>query len=196
MRRLSVVVMALLLCAGMSFAARGGTSSSSGSSSKSTSSSSSSSSGNFGIGYSKISVNAGRFNNGNTVDLDQIAARYWFSDSIGADFAIGFTTGDSQAAVLFSAKVIGSILQVNKLTIYWLAGAGFGNYDPKVDGTNSMSVVMIQGGVGAELYVLPCLSVLTEMGIRYTSVSANGTSFSQTGIFADWLPQAGVRFYF
>ncbi|MBR3627224.1 MAG: hypothetical protein IKN42_00075 [Elusimicrobia bacterium] len=195
MKKLSVVVMALLLCAGMSFAARGGTSSSSGSSSKSTSSSSSSSSGNFGIGYSKISIDAGRFGNGN-INLDQVAARYWFSDSIGADFALGFTTGDAQAAVLFSAKVIGSIFKVNKLTLYWLAGAGFGSYDPKVTGANSMSVVMINGGVGAEYYVLPCLSVLTEMGIRYTSVSANGTSFSQTGIFADWLPQAGVRFYF
>ena len=193
MRKLSVVVMALLLCVGMSFAARGGTSSSSGSSSKSSGSSSSSSSGNFGIGYSKIDINVGQF--GNNVGLDQIAARYWFSDSFGADFAIGFTTGDARAAVLFSAKVIGSIVKVNRLTVYWLAGAGFGNYDPK-NGGNSMSVVMIQGGAGAEFYVLPCLSVLTEMGIRYTSVSANGTSFSQTGIFADWLPQAGVRFYF
>jgi len=193
MKKLSAVVLSLMLCVSVSFAARGGTSSSSTSSSKSTKSSSSSSSGNFGIGYSKIDINIGRF--GNAVGLDQVAARYWFNDSIGADFALGFTTGDAQAAVLFSGKVIGSIFEVNRLTIYWLAGAGFGNYDPK-NGGNSMSVVMINGGLGAEFYVIPCLSVLTEMGIRYTSVSANGTSFSQTGIFADWLPQAGVRFYF
>ena len=190
MKKLSAVLLSLMLCVSVSFAARGGTASSA-KSSKSTSSSS----GKFGLGYSKISVDAGRFGNGN-VNLDQVAARYWFSDTIGADFAIGFTTGDAQAAVLFSAKLVGSIVKVNKLTVYWLVGGGFGNYDPKVSGANSMSVTMFQGGAGAEYYVLPCLSVLTEMGVRYTSVSANGTSFSQTGIFADWLPQAGVRFYF
>lgn len=193
MKKLSAVMLALMLCVSVSFAARGGHGGQA--PAHKSGGSSSSSSGKFGLGYSKISVDAGRFGNGN-VNLDQIAARYWFSDSIGADFGIGFTTGDAQAAVLFSAKVIGSVLKINKLTLYWLAGGGFGNYDPKIAGTNSMSVVMIQGGVGAEFYVLPCLSVLTEMGIRYTSVSANGTSFSQTGIFADWLPQAGVRFYF
>ena len=192
MRILSVVVMALLLCVGMSFAARGGTGSSSGSSSKAKSSSSSSSSGSFGIGYSKISVNAGPLGN---VGVDQIAGRYWINDEIGLDFGLGFSSGDAEAAVLFSGKFLYSFINRDKLKVYMLAGIGFGNYDPK-NGWNSVSVFMAEGGLGIEYFVIPSLSLLTEIGLRYGSVSANGQSQSQFNTFGDWVPAAGVRFYF
>lgn len=193
MRKLSVVVMALLLCVGMSFAARGGTGSSSGSSSsKSSSSSSSSSSGSFGIGYSKVSVNAGPLGN---VGVDQIAGRYWINDEIGLDFGLGFSSGDAEAAVLFSGKFLYSFINRDKLKVYMLAGIGFGNYDPK-NGGNSVSVFMAEGGLGIEYFVVPSLSLLTEIGLRYGSVSANGNSFSQFNTVGDWVPAAGVRFYF
>lgn len=197
MKKLSVVMLAMFFCVGVSFAARGGTATNNYSSSKKVSSSGSCSHGNFAIGYSKASIDLGR-NGANFMNtsVDEIAARFWINDTIGIDAQLGFSTGDANSTFLVGAKVIGNFIQVNKLNIYWLAGVTFGSYDPKIPGGNSFSVFRIQGGVGAELFVLPCLSVLTEMGIRYDSASANGTSVSQMGIFADWLPQAGVRFYF
>jgi hypothetical protein len=91
------------------------------------------------------------------------------------------------------------------LNVYWLAGLKFGSYKIKNGTTDEWgrpkdldySLLAVQGGFGAEYYVLPCLSVLTEMGIRYISVKPDGgDSSSDFGVFADWLPQAGVRFYF
>ncbi|MCR4663682.1 MAG: hypothetical protein K5622_07370 [Endomicrobiaceae bacterium] len=201
MKKLSAVAMALLLCVSVSFAARGGTSNSGSSSNKASSSSSSQSSGNFGLGYSKRSyeVNIG---NVGTVTFDQIAGRYWFNDSFALDVKLGFGSGDLTSRVLVGANIVGKIVSINKLNVYWLAGLDFGNY--KLKGQNGAqdidnSIFGFQGGLGAELFVLPCLSVLTEMGIRYTSVKPDiqgANSVTDFGIFADWLPQAGVRFYF
>ena len=77
MKKLSAVVLSLMLCVSVSFAARGGSGSSSGSSSKTTKSSSSSS-GQFGIGYSRMGARVVN------VTLDQIAARYWINNESSA----------------------------------------------------------------------------------------------------------------
>lgn len=196
MKKLSVVMLSLMLCVSMSFAARGGRSDNYGSSS---SSSSSSSSGQFGIGYSKVSFDTGR-NFAGDVSFDQIAGRYWFGDNLGIDVKLGFGSGDLNTRILVGANLIGKIKTISKLNIYWLAGLSFGSYKLKnqgIGGDTDCSIFAVQGGVGAEYYVLSCLSVLTEMGIRYISVKPDGgNSMSDFGVFADWLPQAGVRFYF
>ena len=189
MKKLSAVVLSLMLCVSVSFAARGGTGSSS-SSSSSSKSSSSSSSGKFGIGYSRM---GSRVVN---VTLDQIAARYWINNEIGVDFGLGFSSGDAESAVLFSGKFLYSFINRDKVKLYVLAGVGFGNYDPKTFGGQSMSLFMAEGGLGIEYFVIPCLSLLTEIGLRYGSASANGNSVSQFNTFGDWVPEAGVRFYF
>ena len=202
MKKLSAVAIALLLCVNVSFAARGGSgSSSSGSSYKSTSSSSSSS-GKFAIGYSKASFNTRTAGIGN-VDVDEVAARFWFTDSIGIDVKLGFGTGDADTRVLVGGNVIGTIKQFNSLKIYWLAGVSFGTYKAKEFFNNGddldVTLIAVQGGVGAEYFILPNLSVLTEMGLRYVSANPDADGMdtvSDFGIFADWLPQAGVRFYF
>lgn len=201
MKKLSAVLLSLMLCVSVSFAARGGTGSGSGSSSsKSSSSSSSSSSGSFGLGYSKATFDTGAF--AGTVNVDQVAGRIWFNDNLGLDVQLGFGSGDANTRLLLGAKIIGNFIKVNKLNVYWLAGINFGTYKLKnagLGGDLDCSVFGIQGGVGAEYFVLPCLSVLTEMGLRYFSVDpdVNGMdSVNDFGIFADWLPQAGVRFYF
>jgi len=191
MKKLSAVVLSLMLCVSVSFAARGGTSSSSSSSKASSSkSSSSSSSGKFGIGYSRMGA---RIVN---VTLDQIAGRYWINNEIGVDFGLGFSSGDAESTVLFSGKFLYSFINRDKVKLYMLAGVGFGNYDPKTTFGQSMSLFMAEGGLGIEYFVIPCLSLLTEVGLRYGSASANGTSFSQFNTFGDWVPEAGVRFYF
>ena len=191
MKKLSAVVLSLMLCVSVSFAARGGSgsSSSSGSSSKTTKSSSSSS-GQFGIGYSRMGARVVN------VTLDQIAARYWISEEIGIDLGLGFSSGDAESAVLFSGKFLYSFINRDNIKLYLLAGLGFGNYDPKRPMTDSASIFMAEGGVGIEYFVIPCLSVLTEIGLRYGSASANGNSNSQFNTFGDWIPEAGVRFYF
>ena len=199
MKKLTAVVLSLMLCVSVSFAARGGSDSSS-SSSKSSSSSSSKSSGSFGLGYSKFEVNTQQQGVG-VVTIDQIAGRYWFNDDLGIDIQFGFGSGDLNSRFLVGAKIIGNFIKVNKLNVYWLAGLDFGNYKLKnagpFGGDVDCSVFVVQGGVGAEYFVVPCLSVLTEMGIRYISVKPDGgNSMSDFGVFADWLPQAGVRFYF
>ena len=197
MKKLTAVVLSLMLCVSVSFAARGGSGSSS-SSSKSSSSSSSKSSGSFGLGYSKMTVRSDLYNQ--SYDFDQIAGRYWFSDTMGIDVKLGFGSGEANSRLLVGANIVGKFINVNKLNVYWLVGLNFGNY--KIKGTmtdTDISLFGFQGGVGAEYFVLPCLSVLTEMGIRYTSIKPDVTGAktdTDFGIFADWLPQAGVRFYF
>ena len=181
MKKISLVMLALVLFAGISFSAD---------------KNSSSSAVKLGLGYSKISVNLGNGQGLGNVSLDQVAGRFWFSDNLGIDVSLGFKAGDAQTAILLGGSIIGKFIKVNKLDIYWLAGIAFGSYDPKVRGTNSLTVFRVKGGVGAEYYVLPCLSVLTEMGIAFQSASGNGNSFNDFGIFADWLPQAGIRYYF
>lgn len=196
MKKLTAVVLSLMLCVSVSFAARGGSDSSS-SSSKSSSSSSSKSSGSFGLGYSKFEVNTQQQGVG-VVTIDQIAGRYWFNDDLGMDIRFGFGSGDLNSRFLVGANIIGNFIKVNKLNVYWLAGLDFGSYTWKGGGRDvTCSIFGFQGGVGAEYFVIPCLSVLTEMGIRYISVKPDGgNSMSDFGVFADWLPQAGVRFYF
>lgn len=201
MKKLSAVVLSLMLCVSVSFAARGGSSSSSGSSSKSTSSSSSSS-GKFAIGYSKANFDTGIAEIGN-IGVDEVAGRFWFNDSFGIDVKLGFGTGDANTKVLVGGNVIGTIKQFNSLKIYWLAGLSFGTYKAKEYFDNGddldATLIAVQGGVGAEYFILPNLSVLTEMGLRYVSANPDADGFdtvSDFGIFADWLPQAGVRFYF
>ena len=203
MKKLSAVVLSLMLCASVSFAARGGTSDSSSYSSSSKSSSrSSSSSGKFGLGYSKVEVDTG-LNGVGWVYCDQVAGRYWFNDDLGIDVKLGFGSGDATTRILLGANLIGTIKDYNNLKIYWLAGLSYGSYKMKEFFMNGddldVSVLMVQAGFGAEYHILPCLSVLTEMGLRYVSANPDvdgWDSVSDFSVFADWLPQAGVRFYF
>ena len=206
MKKIASVVFSLVLFAGVSFAARGDNQSSGykaqpaktqqksySSSSKKQSGKAECGHGSFGLGYSKTSTIQTRVGN---ADLDQIAVRYWINDDIAFDAQFGFDSGDNSATVLFGAKFIYNLVKLHKFNGYLHAGVAFGNYDPKQNGVNSMSLFRISGGLGAEYFLVPCFSLLTEMGIRYESASANGNNVSQFGTFADWLPQAGVRFYF
>ncbi|MDD5021046.1 MAG: hypothetical protein PHR82_02780 [Endomicrobiaceae bacterium] len=143
----------------------------------------------FGLGYSQFIIN----NNNNDVAISQAAYRIWFNDTLGADFTLGFqnssTNGESNNTFLLGGKVLGKIVSVKSLDIYWLAGLNFGS--TSVAGESS-SLFRLCGGVGAEYYLLPCLSLLTELDMSYISQKDN----NQFGIFASWVPQAGVRFYF
>ena len=196
---MSAVVLSLMLCVSMSFAARGGSNSSS-SSQKKSSSSSSSSSGSFGVGYSKANFNqaVSGVNGAPDLSFDEIAGRYWFDDKLAIDVQLGFGSGDATSRFLLGGKVIGNVLTINNLNIYFFGGLAFGSFTLKGDGGDQdSSVFSIHGGVGAEYYVLSCLSVLTEMGIRYINLKPDGgSSFADFGVYADWLPQAGIRFYF
>ena len=174
-RLLLLLVLAMFLCVGVSFCVQ------------------SKSNVKFGLGYAKLNLDVPNFG---INSLDSVVARMWFSDSLGLDMSLGFTAGDSQTAVLFGAKIIGNFVKINKLNIYWLGSLSIGAYDPKQNGISSFTVFRIQGGVGAEYYLLNCLSVLTEMGMSFASFSGNGNSESNFGVYADWLPQAGIRFYF
>ncbi len=201
MKKLSAVVLSLMLCVSMSFAARGGSNSSS-SSQKKSSSSSSSSSGNFGIGYSKVTIDTIVTGANNlSASFDEIAGRYWFDDKIAIDAQLGFGSGDATSRFLIGGKVIGNVVSLNNLNVYLFGGLSFGSVTIKNVGMGGAdqdaSLFLISGGVGAEYYVLPCLSVLTEMGIRYWSIKPDGgNSMNDFGLYADWLPQAGVRYYF
>ncbi len=199
MKKLSAVVLSLMLCVSMSFAARGGNSSSSSSSQKK-SGTSSSSNGSFGLGYSKLALSQTISGYRIELSFDEIAGRYWFDDKIAIDAQLGFGSGDVTSRFLIGGKVLGNVVSLNNLNVYLFGGLSFGNLTLKnggPGGDQDVSVFLISGGVGAEYYVLPCLSVLTEMGIRYWSVKPDGAdSVNDFGVYADWLPQAGVRFYF
>ena len=190
-----------MLCVSMSFATRGGSNSSS-SSQKKSSSSSSSSSGSFGIGYSKVTIDTIVTGANNlSASFDEIAGRYWFDDKIAIDAQLGFGSGDATSRFLIGGKVIGNVVSLNNLNVYLFGGLSFGSVTIKNVGMGGAdqdaSLFLISGGVGAEYYVLPCLSVLTEMGIRYWSIKPDGgNSMNDFGLYADWLPQAGVRYYF
>ena len=142
------------------------------------------------INTNKISSNSNKSNNSNNLNEIETYLKK------KTDVSLGFKTGDASTAVLFGAKMIGNFVKINKLKIYWLGGLSVGSYDPKQNGIKSSTVFRIQGGVGAEYYLLHCLSVLTEMGLRFTSLDGNGKNVNDFGVYVDWLPQAGIRFYF
>jgi hypothetical protein len=194
-KKFCVVVLTMLVFAGVSFCEqlKSNSNFNSNSNCNSNSNSGSNSTIRFGLGYARTNVDVPRFG---MVDLDSVAARIWFTKNLGLDVSLGFKTGDASTAVLFGAKMIGNFIKINKLNIYWLGGLSVGSYDPKQNGVNSSTVFRIQGGVGAEYYLLNCLSVLTEMGLRFTSFSGNGKNVNDFGVYVDWLPQAGIRFYF
>ncbi len=201
MKKLSAVVLSLMLCVSMSFAARGGSSSSTSSSQKKSSSSSSSSGGSFGLGYSQVNFNQSinGVGNGNiSFAFDEVAGRYWFDDKLAIDVQLGFGSGDATSRFLIGGKVIGNVLTINNLNVYLFGGLALGSFTLKTGPQDQdFSLLSIHGGVGAEYYVLPCLSVLTEMGIRYISVKPDDfDSRNDFGVYADWLPQAGLRYYF
>jgi hypothetical protein len=143
----------------------------------------------FGLGYSQLIIN----NNNNDIAVSQAAGRVWFNDTLGADFTLGFqnssTNGQSNNTFLLGGKILGKMVSVKSLDIYWLAGLNFGS--TSVAGESS-SFFRLCGGFGAEYYLLPSLSLLTEIDMSYISQKDN----NQFGIFASWIPQAGVRFYF
>ncbi len=143
----------------------------------------------FGLGYSQLIIN----NNNNDIAISQAAGRVWFNDTLGADFTLGFqnssTNGQSNNTFLLGGKILGKMVSVKSLDIYWLAGLNFGS--TSVAGESS-SFFRLCGGFGAEYYLLPSLSLLTEIDMSYISQKDN----NQFGIFASWIPQAGVRFYF
>lgn len=148
--------------------------------------------GKFGLGYSKVETSI----TGANIGFDSVACRYWFNDDLGLDATLGFRAGDGSSGILIGAKIIGNVYKYKIVNIYWLGGLAIGSYDPKIDGFNSSTLIRVQGGLGAEVFVLPCLSVLTEVGLQFWSASGNGNSINNFGVYADWLPQAGVRFYF
>lgn len=190
MRKFAVLALTLFLCAGITFAA--------GNKNNGNSGSSNSSAGSFGIGYSKATFDTGAL--AGSFGIDEVAGRFWFADDFGVDVRFGFGTGDINTRILVDSRIIGNIVKVNKLNIYWLAGLVFGTCTFKdIQGVGDVDCTIfgIHGGIGAEYYVLPCLSVLTEMGIRYLSVNPDDfDNRNDFGVFADWLPQAGVRYYF
>lgn len=143
----------------------------------------------FGLGYSQLVIN----NNNNDVTISQAAYRIWFNDTLGADFTLGFqngtTGGQSNNVFLLGGKILGKVVSVKSLDIYWLAGLNIGS--ASVAGESS-SLFRVCGGIGAEYYLLPCLSLLTDLELSYISQKDN----NQFGLFASFVPQAGVRFYF
>ena len=191
MKKLSAVVLALVLCIGVSFAATN--------TKKSNKSASNSSEGSFGIGYSKLALSQTISGAQIEYSVDEVAGRYWFDDKLAIDVQLGFGSGDVTSRFVIGGKVIGNAVSIDNLNVYLFGGLSFGSITLKNDsgGDQDASIFLISGGVGLEYYVLPCLSVLTEMGIRYWSVKPDGgNTMNDFGVYADWLPQAGIRFYF
>ncbi|MDD3054073.1 MAG: outer membrane beta-barrel protein [Endomicrobiaceae bacterium] len=150
--------------------------------------------GKFAVGYSQIPVPG---DNTDTNNVPSFAGRYWFNENMGIDVTIGFQSGDGDDICLVGGKFLGKLYTIKNLDIYCLAGLQFGTvsvYNGN-GGTSSETAFRLMGGFGAEYFILPCLSVLTEVGLCFETVNSD-PNFSQFKTFAEWLPQAGVRFYF
>jgi len=143
----------------------------------------------FAVGYSQLTV----ANNTEDTSVSQAAARVWFNDTYGADFTLGFqnnnVNGQSNNVFVLGGKMLGKVISLKSLDVYWLAGLNFGS--ASVAGESS-SLFRISGGAGVEYYILPRLSLLTEIEIAYLSQKDN----DRFGIVAGWVPQAGIRLYF
>ena len=126
-------------------------------------------------------------------DIPSLSARYWVNDEVGIEGIAGFTTGDSEDSFILGAKALGILKSYNSLNIYVsaLIAAGTANFkSPGGSGVNTM--FKAAAGVGVEWFVLDNLSLSTEIGFGFF----NCTNVSkQFGFYADWLPQAGVRYY-
>jgi len=148
----------------------------------------------FALGYSQIPVPG--TNNTNSNNVPSFAGRYWFNEKTGIDVTLGFQTGDGDDIFLLGGKFLAKIYNVKNLDIYCLGGIQFGSVTVNNGvGNSSETALRLMGGVGAEYYILPCLSILTEVGLCFEIINSD-PSVSQFKVFADWIPQAGVRFYF
>ncbi|MEA5001238.1 MAG: hypothetical protein VB017_05080 [Endomicrobiaceae bacterium] len=149
---------------------------------------------NFAVGYSQIPVPS---DTSGTNNVSSLAGRYWFNKDMGLDITLGFQTGDGDDVCMLGGKFLGKIYTLKNLDIYCLGGIQFGTVSVNNSNLNSSSdtAFRIIGGFGAEYYILPCLSILTEVGLSFETVNSN-PSFSRFKTYADWLPQAGIRFYF
>jgi len=146
----------------------------------------------YGVGYQIVQMND---NLGG--DLGMLSGRVWFDDTLGMDVGLGFRAGDEPDVFMASGKILGKIYTVKNLDVYWHGGLALGTASDVVvnNKKDDLSMFRLSGGVGAEYYVLPQLSLLTEVGVAFERIGSPVSS-SQLMTFADWIPQVGVRYYF
>ncbi|MCL2335704.1 MAG: hypothetical protein FWC57_06535 [Endomicrobia bacterium] len=126
-------------------------------------------------------------------DIPSLTGRYWFNDTVGTEGFFGFTSGDSEDSFIMGVKGLGIIESYKTLNVYVSATFAAGAADFKgASGSATNTMFKVAAGVGAEWFVLDNLSLSTEIGLGFF----NCTNISkQFGFYADWLPQAGVRYY-
>ncbi|MDR3243692.1 MAG: hypothetical protein LBT79_02970 [Elusimicrobiota bacterium] len=140
---------------------------------------------NFAIGLSMIDSQGVL-----SSEIPAVTVKYWFDNKTAVEAAFGFTAGDRQDIAYGSGKLLAIIKNYNSLNFYALAFAGFGSSKYSYD--SAKGILNLGAGFGVEWFVLDNLSISNEIGIAYFDRADDA---NQLGIFADWIPKAGIRFY-
>jgi len=127
------------------------------------------------------------------VGVNTISVRYW-QDMIGFDGMLGFSLGDPNKYFDLGGKVLFAIKKEQNMKLYGFGLLGIENAsrNPVTGEDKSDTSVTFAGGLGAEFFLqgLPNLGFSTELGVGYNSTS------KIFGTVGNWIPNAGVRYYF
>ncbi|MBN1823199.1 MAG: hypothetical protein JW803_02650 [Endomicrobiales bacterium] len=144
--------------------------------------------GKIGLGYT-ASLATSNLPNVN-LTLGNVAFRYWSPGSMGFEGLFGFNQGDDIKLTNFGGKILAKIEEKPNVCLYGFGIVEICSYSVKSADISDTETV-IGGGVGAELTIpgIPNLTFLTEMGL----LNANKAKVTRT--FGEWIPTAGVRYY-
>jgi hypothetical protein len=129
-------------------------------------------------------------------EVPALSVRYWLDDYVGLEGDLGFSSGKQNNLFYFGTKLIAIIKNYKALNIYALAFGGYGTAENNpVKEVDSAYIYKVGAGLGAEWFVLDNLSISSEIGVALFS-NSNSDIGNSLEIYADWIPRAGVRFYF
>jgi hypothetical protein len=148
--------------------------------------------GKIGMGFNFISYRG--FNGQDTAPA--LAARFWFDDNVGIEGTFAFSSGKHSDLYYVGGKLLAIVKNYKTLNLYASFFGGFGDASNNPNDEDASAFIFkIGAGLGVEWFVLDHLAVSTECGLAFLS-NSNSNVGNSFGVYADWLPNAGIRFYF
>lgn len=123
-------------------------------------------------------------------DIPTLNVRYWFDKRVAAELYGGFAAGDTEDSFIIGGRALAIIQSFRNINVYASVSGAFGTVKYDEEGTNGF--FKVAAGAGVEYFVLHNLSVSAEAGIGFFDAANHSKQF---GIYADWLPQIGIRYY-
>ncbi len=138
------------------------------------------------VGFSMVSTQGVLSN-----DIPSLNVRYFFDSNVAAELFAGFSTGDTEDSFIIGGKAIALIQSFKNLNVYAAVTGACGALKYGNRGATN-GFFKVAAGAGIEYFILNNLSISAEAGIGFFDAANISRQF---GVYADWLPQVGLRYY-